>query len=84
MCDVSVSMPCFNIDDSEWALKMQPDICSSIHMVTFEQTLQKIGVISADGGKSKIDWDVPLNCLLIYFNDITLSSQPRLYPVPAI
>ncbi len=31
----SVSIPCFNMNGSEWALKMQPDICLSKHMVTF-------------------------------------------------
>ncbi len=47
------------MNDSEWALKMQPDIHWSKHMVTFEQDLKKTGGISADGEKSETDWDAP-------------------------
>ncbi len=32
----SVSITCFDMNGSEWALKMQPDIYFSKHMVTFE------------------------------------------------
>ncbi len=44
------------MNGSEWALKMQPDIYWSKHMVTFEkQYVETMGTISADGDKPDID-----------------------------
>ncbi len=59
-----VSIPHFNMNGSEWGLKMQSDIHKSKHMVTFEQHLSKMGAISANGEKSKIDRDAPLKSFL--------------------
>ncbi len=49
------------MNGSEWALKMQPDIYWSKHMVTFEQQhLEKIEKISGNGEKSKTEWSGPV------------------------
>ncbi len=48
------------MNGSEWGLKMP----SEKHMVEFQQHLQKIGAISANGDKSKIDWCGPLRIVV--------------------
>ncbi len=63
-----VSIPCFNMNGSEWGLKMQSEIYLSIHRVEFQQHLWKIGAISANGEKSKIEWYAPLKVLSLLSN----------------
>ncbi len=58
------SMPSFNMNVSEWGLKMQSEIYLSIHMAEFKQHFKNKEVISADGEESKINWHGPLRCPL--------------------